>query len=393
MSTKNKGLLPVLILTVAAFVFNTSEFAPIGLLTDISSDLNISESRAGFLISAYAWVVAIMSLPLMVAFSHLEYRRLMTGIVGLFVASHIVSGLAGGYYMLMASRMGVACSHSLFWAVTTPLAVRVAPKGKQSLAMSLIMTGTSVAQIIGMPLGRIVGLALGWRMTFICIGAVAALVLFLLIFAFPKVENDSDFSVSLLPGMLRNRRLLAIYAIVILLVTGHFTAYSYIEPFLQQVAGLPQNTITVVLMLFGIAGIIASVVFSKAFPARRTALTVCAFTGITAGLALLKAASTAAWSVTAVCIFWGISMTMMNLVFQAELMATEKKATTVAMALYSGLFNVGIGAGPVIGAMAINGPGLHSAGYFGAVIALAGSAVATFYLLHRRTPRTEINAG
>lgn len=86
-------------------------------------------------------------------------------------------------------------------------------------------------------------------------------------------------------------------------------------------------------------------------------------------------------------------MTMMNLVFQAELMATEKKATTVAMALYSGLFNVGIGTGPVIGALAINGHGLQSAGYFGALIALAGSAVATLYLLHRRTLRTEINAG
>ena len=393
MVQKNKGLLPVLILTVAAFVFNTSEFAPIGLLTDISADLGISEVRAGFLISAYAWMVAIMSLPLMITCSHLEYRRLMIGIVSLFVASHIVSGLASGYYMLMISRMGVACSHSLFWAVTTPLAVKVAPKGKQALAMSLIMTGTSVAQIIGMPLGRVVGLALGWRMTFICIGAVAALVLIMLTAAFPRVENDSEFSVRELPRMLRNPRLLAIYAIVILLVTGHFTAYSYIEPFLQQVGGLSQNAITAVLMVFGLAGIIASVIFSKAFPARRTAIAAFAFTGITAGLALLKTASASPWSVTALCIFWGTAMTMMNLVFQAELMATEKKATTVAMALYSGLFNVGIGTGPVIGALAINGHGLQSAGYFGAVIALAGSAVATFYLLHRRTPRTEINAG
>ncbi len=386
---KKGSLLPVLILTVAAFVFNTSESAPIGLLTGISTDLGISETRAGFLISAYAWVVAIMSLPLMMACSHMEYRKLMIGIVGLFVASHVVSGLATGYFMLMISRMGVACAHALFWAVATPIAVEVSPKGRRALAMSLIMTGTSVAQIIGLPIGRMVGLALGWRMTFICIGSVAAIVLILLILAFPKVENNTVFSVSELPGMLRNKRLLAIYAIIILLVTGHFTAYSYIEPFLLKIAGLPQNTITVVLMIFGLAGIIASAIFSKGFPAQRTVLTVISFAGITAGLALMGAASASLWTITALCIFWGISMTFMNLVFQAELMAAEKKATTVAMALYSGLFNVGIGAGPVIGAWAINGTGLHTIGYIGAAIALAGSAVSVWFLLRGRNLEVE----
>lgn len=387
---KKGSLLPVFILTVAAFVFNTSESAPIGLLTDISADLGISEARAGFLISAYAWVVAIMSLPLMMACSHVEYRKLMIGIVGLFVASHVVSGLATGYYMLMFSRMGVACAHSLFWAVATPIAVEVSPKGRRALAMSLIMTGTSVAQIIGLPIGRMVGLALGWRMTFICIGSVAAIVLILLILAFPKVENNTVFSVSELPRMLRNRRLLAIYAIIVLLVTGHFTAYSYIEPFLLQIAGLPQNTITVVLMIFGLAGIIASAIFSKNFPSQRTVLTVVSFVGITIGLALLGAASASLWTITALCIFWGIAMTFMNLVFQAELMAAEKKATTVAMALYSGLFNVGIGAGPVIGAWAINGPGLHTVGYIGAAIALMGSVVSVWFLMRGR--RLEVEA-
>ena len=386
---KKGSLLPVLILTVAAFVFNTSESAPIGLLTGISTDLGISETRAGFLISAYAWVVAIMSLPLMMACSHMEYRKLMIGIVGLFVASHVVSGLATGYFMLMISRMGVACAHALFWAVATPIAVEVSPKGRRALAMSLIMTGTSVAQIIGLPIGRMVGLALGWRMTFICIGSVAAIVLILLILAFPKVENNTVFSVSELPGMLRNKRLLAIYAIIILLVTGHFTAYSYIEPFLLKIAGLPQNTITVVLMIFGLAGIIASAIFSKGYPAQRTVLTVISFAGITAGLALMGAASASLWTITALCIFWGISMTFMNLVFQAELMAAEKKATTVAMALYSGLFNVGIGAGPVIGAWAINGTGLHTIGYIGAAIALAGSAVSVWFLLRGRNLEVE----
>lgn len=377
---KKGSWLPVLILTVAAFVFNTSEFVPIGLLSDIAGDLGISESKAGFLISAYAWVVAIVSLPLMMAFSHTEYRKLMIGVVGLFTISHALSATATGYTALMISRMGVACSHAIFWAVTTPLAVKVAPEGRGPLAMSFIMTGTSLAQIMGMPLGRMIGLALGWRLTFLSVGAVAALVLILLFTMFPKVANDTQFAISDLPAILRNRRLLVIYLIIILLVTGHFTGYSYIEPFLLQVAGLPQTTITIVLMLFGIAGVVSSVIFSKGYPAHRKFLSGLAAVGITESLMVMRITSSSLWMIIAMCMFWGICMTMMNLVFQAELMRTEKNATTVAMALYSGLFNLGIGAGALIGGRIVSGPGVEQVGGYGAAIALMGAVAVFFYL-------------
>ena len=106
--------LPLVGLTFAVFVFNTSEFMPIGLLTDIATDLNISEARAGLLISVYAWVVAIMSLPLMIMVSKMELKRLLLSIIALFVVSHVGSALAEGYYTLMLSRIGVACAHSIF---------------------------------------------------------------------------------------------------------------------------------------------------------------------------------------------------------------------------------------------------------------------------------------
>lgn len=115
---------------MSTFIFNTSEFIPIGLLSGIASDFAISESQAGLLITVYAWVVAIASLPLMLVFAKTENRRLMLSIVALFVFSHILSGVAANYNMLMISRMGVACSHAIFWSIVTPLAVRVAPEGK-----------------------------------------------------------------------------------------------------------------------------------------------------------------------------------------------------------------------------------------------------------------------
>ena len=158
--------LPLVGLTFAVFVFNTSEFMPIGLLTDIATDLNISEARAGLLISVYAWVVAIMSLPLMIKASKMELKRL-------FVVSNVGSALAEGYYTLMLSRIGVACAHSIFWSIASPLAVRTVPDGKRALALSAIATGSSVAMVVGLPLGRVIGLYVGWRMAFMSIAIMA----------------------------------------------------------------------------------------------------------------------------------------------------------------------------------------------------------------------------
>ena len=130
--------LPLVGLTFAVFVFNTSEFMPIGLLSDIAADLHISEVRAGLLVSVYAWVVALMSLPLMVMVSTVELKRLLLAIIALFVVSHVASALAEGYYTLMLSRIGVACAHSIFWSIAPPLAVRTVPDGRSALGLSTI---------------------------------------------------------------------------------------------------------------------------------------------------------------------------------------------------------------------------------------------------------------
>ncbi|MCQ2149662.1 MAG: sugar transporter [Bacteroidales bacterium] len=377
---KIKEWLPVLTLTLAAFVFNTSEFVPIGLLSDIALDLHVTEAKAGVLISTYAWAVALASLPLMTLFSKTEYRALLRAVVGVFTLSHALSAIADSYAMLMASRMGVAFSHAIFWSVANPLAIKVAPEGRGPLAMSLIMTGTSLAQVLGLPLGRIIGLALGWRLTFLCMGAIALAVLIILATLFPKVENETKFSARDLPLILRNRRLSAIYIIIILLVTGHFTAYSYIEPFLLGVAGFPQMRVTVAIMLFGFAGVIASILFSRFYPHNLKLLALFAAGGIATSLFLARPISSHVSAILALCIFWGICVSMVNLVFQAELIATEKKATTVAMALYSSLFNIGIGTGAFVGGRVSESLGIGCIGVCGAFMALAGTIAAFLYI-------------
>ena len=165
--------MPLVGITCATFIFNTSEFVPIGLLTSISADFSISEAKAGMLISVYAWVVMLLSLPLMLMVSRMNLRKLFLGVIALFVVFQIMSFMSVGYGMLMFSRIGVACAHSVFWSVVSPIAVRIVPEKHRAMALGMVVTGTSVAMIFGLPLGRVVGLLAGWRATFLGIGVFA----------------------------------------------------------------------------------------------------------------------------------------------------------------------------------------------------------------------------
>ena len=351
--------LPLVGLTIAAFVFNTTEFIPIGLLTDIAHSFGITEAHAGLLISVYAWMVALLSLPLMVLASRVPYRLLLLGTVTLFVLCHIASGFAGSFGMLMASRLGVACTHAVFWAIVSPLAVRVAPRGRDATALGMILGGTSIAMIVGLPLGRAIGLHLGWRASFLCIAGCAAAVLLLLACCFPRISSDGASRHIDLPALLRRKSLLALNTFTLLLVTAHYTAYSYIEPYLLQVAHVSNNVITLILMLFGLAGIVSSVLYSCQFRRHAMAFILTPVIGITCLV-----------SIIALCIFWGMSITSFNLVAQSGVIHFAPQDTMLAMAMFSGIYNIGIGLGSVIGGSVETRISLSSIGYVGGAIAL-----------------------
>ncbi len=332
-----KSWLPVIGLTFSAFVFNTSEFVPIGLLSDIATDFQISEAHAGLLITIYAWVVALVSLPLMMLLSKLKYCKLLFMVIGLFIASHLLSAIANTYLLLMISRIGVACSHAIFWSIASPLAVQVAPNGQRSVALSLLIAGTSIAMIIGLPIGRIIGLHVGWRATFFYIAVAASVVLLLLVWIFPKVSGQNSISLRELPSFLEKPALMGVFILTLLLITAHYTAYSYIEPFLSQIAGLSDSWITLVLMLFGLIGILGSVLFSRYYD-RNSNLFICfAIEGITVILLLLNVSAFNAYTVITLCIFWGLAITLFNLAFQSQIIRIAPQATAIAMSVYSGI--------------------------------------------------------
>lgn len=375
--------LPLIGLTFAVFVFNTSEFMPIGLLTDIATDLNISEARAGLLISVYAWVVAIMSLPLMIMVSKMELKQLLLSIIALFVVSHVASAFAEGYYTLMLSRIGVACSHAIFWSIAPPLAVRTVPDGKRALGLSTIATGSSVAMVVGLPLGRVVGLYVGWRMTFLSIAIISALIFIFIAVVFPKLQSRGKFAFKQLPDLLHNRVLVGVFIMSVLFATAHYTGYSYIEPFLGKVASMSPDLVTLVLIVFGASGMLGSIFFSKYYMANRRRFMLVMTLGPALCLLLLQVAAASLLTVVVACIMWGAMATAFNIAFQDNTIRfAPENATSIGMSIFSGIFNLGIGSGAYVGGLVVSHLSIDYIGYAGGIIGL----IATLYLVVRYFP-------
>ena len=379
-----RGWLPLVGIVVCVFVFNMSEFMPIGLLTGIASDFGVTESTAGLIISVYAWAVAIISLPIMLLLRRMEYRRMLLLCVSLFAIFQMMSGLSNDYWVLMASRIGVAVAHSIFWSIATPLAVSVVDKGRQRFAVSCVAAGTSIAMIVGLPLGRVIGLAMGWRITFFLIAAISVAVLLFLVIVFPKVENPGTFTLKRLPEVLRNRTVLGIYIALILIVTGIYTGYSYIEPFLLDFGGMPEGLVTIVLTVYGIAGILGSMLFTRYYGRLRFRFMLFAFAGNALALALLNPSAGMTFAIMAVVAFWGICATCFNVSFQNEMLrASPSDATAILMSMFSGLFNVGIASGSMLGGYVTDTVGVGNIGFAGAILAAASTVFVSLYLIGR----------
>lgn len=368
--------LPLIGMTISAFLVNTSEFLPIGLLTDISKDFNLTAAQAGVMITAYSWTVTLLSLPLMLVACKIKPKKLLLGTLTVFAVCQVLSVISIGFPFLVVSRIGVACAHSIFWSIASPFAVRVVAKENQAKALSAIVTGTAFAMVLGMPLGRMIGLQIGWRMTFLCVGVISFIVTAYLLLVFPKIENTDTFSVSQLPELFKNSKLMIIYLITFLFATGYYTAYSYVEPFLQKVAGFSSSLVTITLMLFGIAGLLGSYLFSRYYDNHHFVFVQTVLFSFVGALALLYPASINMYTIILVCAVWGIASMAFQVCFQAQIIGcVSTAASSVAMAIFSAIFNLGIGSGTGLGGMVYTNISLKYIGFIGAVIVLVAAII------------------
>lgn len=375
MTSTFKQWVSVCALAVGAFIFNTTEYIPIALLSDIGQSFDKPATEVGMMITVYAWIVALLSLPLMLMTKNVERRKLLLMLFALFALFHALSFFSWNFNILLISRIGIALTHAVFWSITASLAVRLAPAGKTNQALGLLSTGTVLAMVLGIPLGRVVGQYFGWQLSFLLIGICAAGVMVVLAKNLPALPSQNTGSLSSLPSLFKRRNLMLLYAMTVLIITAHFTAYSYIEPFVLQVGGFKAEQVTIVLSLYGLAGFAASYLFGKWFAKSQRLFMLGAVAVILLSALLLLPFASFPYAVYALVFIWGVAIVIVSLGMVSKVLAFASDATDVANSIYSGLYNVGIGGGALLGHYVTVWFGLSNIGIAGALLAAAGLAV------------------
>ena len=375
MTSTFKQWVSVCALAVGAFIFNTTEYIPIALLSDIGQSFGKPATEVGMMITVYAWIVALLSLPLMLMTKNIERRKLLLMLFALFALFHALSFFSWNFNILLVSRIGIALTHAVFWSITASLAVRLAPAGKTNQALGLLSTGTVLAMVLGIPLGRVVGQYFGWQLSFLLIGVCAAGVMLVLAKNLPALPSQNTGSLSSLPSLFKRRNLMLLYAMTVLIITAHFTAYSYIEPFVLQVGGFKAEQVTIVLSLYGLAGFAASYLFGKWFAKSQRLFMLGAVAVILLSALLLLPFASFPYAVYALVFIWGVAIVIVSLGMVSKVLAFASDATDVANSIYSGLYNVGIGGGALLGHYVTVWFGLSNIGIAGALLAAAGLAV------------------
>ena len=360
----------VITLSIAAFIFNTTEFVPVGLLPNIASSFDMDVAHTGLIMTVYAWAVTLFSLPLTMLSARFERRGLLAFLFVLFVASHVLAACAWDFTTLLIARLGIAAAHAVFWAITIPMAVLLAPEGKKAKALSLIVTGSSLATVLGVPLGTVIGQHVGWRFTFGLIGGIAAMILLLLLMVLPRLPSTVSGNISVLPKLLKRPTLVYVYVTLALMVGAHFTAYTYISPFLQQVGGMSSAWVVAVLFVVGIAGILGGIVFARQLDSHPLRLLVIPMGLLLLCLLALHMASLSVASMLVLALAWGMSITILGMVLQNKVLEVAPDASDIGIAMFSGVYNIGIGGGALLGGQVILYLGMPFVGYIGSVLAV-----------------------
>ena len=367
------AIITLIALTLAVFSYVTTESLPIGLLPLIAADLGTTEAAVGLLVTGYGLIIVAVSLPLTRLTRRLPRRRLLCILLVVFVVATCLSAAAWNYWLLMGARMVTALSQALFWCVVTPAAAGLFRAEVRGRAVSILYAGVSVAALAGIPIGTWLGQQTNWRMAFVLLtgpGVLALIAVASLLPDTPAGQGAADRGVAPDRG-----RYLSIVATTAIAVTGGFTAFTYISPFLTGFSGFAASSLGPLLLVRGIAGLAAVVVVGFLVD-RHGWLTMIGLIGLQvvalAGQYALGASQVAAVITIALS---GFTLAGLPAVLGSRVLRYAPGASDMASAGTSTAFNTGITAGALLGSVLLAGPGVRSTALAGALLSVLALAV------------------
>jgi predicted MFS family arabinose efflux permease len=359
-------------LASASFVYVTAETLPVGLLPQLSAGLHVRPGTVGLLVTAYAAIAGLSAIPLTASLEHRSRRTVVVVCVGLLALSQFVVAVAPDYAVVLGARVLCALAHGVFWSMLAPIAARLAPSGQAGRATALVFVGNSLALVAGVPLGTALGHAFGWRLAMAALGVVAVVSTVALRRALPELSaapaqatgplaagpagrSGVRAGLASVPAALRSGPLLAVCVVTMVVVTGHFAAYTYITALVRRDAGLSGLGLSAVLFGYGAAGIGGIVLAGRItdrWPRRSTAACVAGLVVALAALATVAHGSTV--GTVAAVVVWGAGFTALPVALQAAVLRVAPRSADTASALYVVAFQIGIGGGALAGSLLVN---------------------------------------
>ncbi|MDF3297241.1 MFS transporter [Streptomyces tropicalis] len=370
--------LALLALAVGAFGIGTTEFVMMGLLPDVADDLHVSIPTAGHLVSAYALGV-VVGAPLLAALTaRLPRRSVLIGLMALFVAGNALSALAPGYDSLLAARFLSGLPHGAFFGVGAVVATGMVAPERKARSVSLMFLGLTVANIAGVPAATLMGQHLGWRATFLGVGAIGLAAIAALTLLVPRDRPHPGAAG--LRGELAALRPLPVWLALATTVAGFgalFAAYSYVTPMLTGAAGFAESSVTLLLALFGV-GATAGNLLGGRLADHSLRGTLCGgLLSLTAVLLLFPLLMRAGWSAALAVALLGMAAFVTGSPLQLMVMEKAAAAPSLASSANQAAFNLANAGGAWIGGLALAaGFGTTSPAVAGAGLAVLGLAVA-----------------
>jgi predicted MFS family arabinose efflux permease len=368
--------LALLALTISAFAIGTTEFVIVGLVPTIAEQLSVSLPSAGLLVSIYAIGVAIGAPVFTALTGSMPRKRLLLALMVLFTAGNLLAWQAPGYGTLVVARLLTGLAHGVFFSIGSTIATSLVPKEKAASAIAIMFGGLTVALVTGVPLGTFIGQIFGWRETFLTVSLLGVIALISSLILVPNdIPQRAMASLREQLQVLTHPRLLMIYAITALGYGGVFTAFTFMAPMMQNLAGFSSNAVSWILLGYGVSVAIGNIWGGKLADKHGAVSALKIIFAALVGLLLIfqftasmQYAALATVLVMGIFAFGNVPGLQVYVVQKAELYTPS--AVDVASGLNIAAFNVGIALGSIIGGQTVEHYGLAQTPWIGAVIVM-----------------------
>lgn len=369
-------LIPLTAMSFAAFVYVTFEMFAVGLISPMAQDLDVAESRIGLLMTIYAGVVAVVTIPAMIWLGRFNKRTVFLTTLGFLITGIVIQALTVNYSMLAVGRITAALTHGVFWALVGPMAARMSP-GNTGKAVGIVSVGSTMALVVGSPLATWLGGLIGWRPTTWVLGVLTIAAVAVLLPTVPSLpplpKNDAAQTKHHMPW-----DLISLVLFLMLAVTGVFSAYTYLGLILSETAGA--GLVSIGLFVFGALGLLGVTVATRTVDRRmlRGSVHTTTLFLLAAIVGQLAFGSDGVMSVVlifiAIFVFGGAYGALPTLGTTIFLHAGRKNPDA-ASSLYVVTYQVGIASGAALGAMAVDASWTAGTLWIMAALALASTLV------------------